>query len=177
MVSSCNSLTHRKIQKERKYRLFTMYLITDKGKMAFEIFIHREADKILESLDVRTQERIRSKLNYLKENPYHKRSGADIKRIIDTNPVLYRLRVGDYRFRKTVNISTKDVYASPVLFGSFQTEYSRLVEVVCSRTCRYFLDSSEGCLSAAAYQIKLESTLNPSRILPYLLQWSCPPLW
>ena len=65
--------------------------------MTFEIFIHREADKTLKNLDRKIQERIKNKLNFLKEDPYYKRSGADIKRIIDTNPILYRLRVGDYR--------------------------------------------------------------------------------
>jgi mRNA interferase RelE/StbE len=65
--------------------------------MTYEIFIHREPNKILRSLDSKTQERIKAKLHYLREDPYHERCGVDIKRIKGTNPVLRRLRVGDYR--------------------------------------------------------------------------------
>ncbi len=64
--------------------------------MTFKIFIHREAVKVLMDLDRKTRKRIKD--NYaLKEDPYKRRSGADIRKLADTNPVLYRLRVGDYR--------------------------------------------------------------------------------
>ena len=65
--------------------------------MTFKILIHREAAKALKGLDDRTKKRIKENLNVLEEDPYHKRSGADIRKLVSTNPVLYRLRVGNYR--------------------------------------------------------------------------------
>ena len=65
--------------------------------MTFKILIHREAAKVLRRLNNKTKQRIKENLSILKEDPYHKRSGADIKRLVDTNPVLYRLRVGNHR--------------------------------------------------------------------------------
>lgn len=64
--------------------------------MTFEILIHREAAKILKNLDEKTQKRIKEKLKTLKENPYEG-AKVDIKKIRGTDPVLYRLRIGDYR--------------------------------------------------------------------------------
>ena len=65
--------------------------------MTFRILIHREAVKILRSLDGKSRKRIKENLNSLREDPYHKRSGADIRKLVDTDPVLYRLRIGNYR--------------------------------------------------------------------------------
>lgn len=65
--------------------------------MTFKIFIHREAVKVIRDLDRKTRKRIKDNVNALKEDPYKRRSGADIRKLADTNPVLYRLRVGDYR--------------------------------------------------------------------------------
>jgi mRNA interferase RelE/StbE len=65
--------------------------------MKFKILIHREAVKVLKGLDKKSKRRIKDNLNVLEEDPYHKRSSADIRRLTGTNPVLYRMRVGDYR--------------------------------------------------------------------------------
>ena len=43
------------------------------------------------------KERIRSALKKLGIDPYHARTGADIKSLSGTNPPKYRLRVGNYR--------------------------------------------------------------------------------
>ncbi|MBU7012209.1 MAG: type II toxin-antitoxin system RelE/ParE family toxin [Theionarchaea archaeon] len=59
--------------------------------------MHREATNVLRDLDDKTRKRIKENLSVLEEDPYHKRSGADIKRLVGANPVLYRLRVGNYR--------------------------------------------------------------------------------
>ena len=65
--------------------------------MTFRILIHREAAKVLKDLDNKTRKRIKENLNVLEENPYHRRPGADIRKLTGTDPVLYRLRVGNYR--------------------------------------------------------------------------------
>lgn len=46
--------------------------------------------------------KIKENLNGLEKDPYHKRSGADIRKLVGTHPVLYRLRVGNYRVVYTV---------------------------------------------------------------------------
>ena len=65
--------------------------------MTFKILVHREAAKALRNLDNKTKKRIKENLSILEEDPYHKRSGADIRKLVDTDPVLYRLRIGNYR--------------------------------------------------------------------------------
>lgn len=57
--------------------------------MTFKILIHREAAKVLRGLDSKTKKRIKENLNVLEEDPYHKRSGADIRKLVNTNPNLY----------------------------------------------------------------------------------------
>lgn len=59
--------------------------------------------KQLNKLEEDTKNRIMKELQILKEDPYHKRSGADIKKLQGfANPTLFRLRVGDFRAVYTI---------------------------------------------------------------------------
>ena len=52
------------------------------------------------------QERIISALKTLEDDPFHSRSGTDIKKLSHTEPTKYRLRVGNYRIIYTVEEKT-----------------------------------------------------------------------
>jgi mRNA interferase RelE/StbE len=66
--------------------------------MPFNVLISESARDELYSLDEETKNRVKKSFDALKENPFRKRSGADIKKLEGSaNPALYRLRVGDYR--------------------------------------------------------------------------------
>ncbi len=67
--------------------------------MGFEVKLHPEAVKYLKSLEPETQERIKASLRLLGEDPFKKRSGADIKKLKGTKgrKDLYRLRIGSHR--------------------------------------------------------------------------------
>ena len=49
--------------------------------MTFKILVHREAAKALRNLDSKTKKRIKENLSILEEDPYQKRSGADIRKL------------------------------------------------------------------------------------------------
>jgi mRNA interferase RelE/StbE len=52
----------------------------------------------LNTLDANTKERIKREIQPLEDDPFQRRSGADIKRLVlSAEPPIYRLRVGDYR--------------------------------------------------------------------------------
>lgn len=75
--------------------------------MIFSVLISESASKFIQSLDTKTQERIKKALSGLKEDPFKRRSGADIKKIEGShNPTFYRIRVGDYRAIYTVDINS-----------------------------------------------------------------------
>jgi mRNA interferase RelE/StbE len=64
----------------------------------YKVFLSKTACKQLNSLDKKTAQRIKKSLRVLEENPFEKRSRADIKQLHGAeDPKLYRLRVGDYR--------------------------------------------------------------------------------
>ncbi len=64
----------------------------------YKILVSRTTVSQLTSLDATTKERIKAGMRPLEENPFQRRSGADIKKLVlSTEPPLYRLRVGDYR--------------------------------------------------------------------------------
>lgn len=65
--------------------------------MAFDVLVSRTFQRFFGDLDEQTQERIREALEALQEDPYEPRSGADIKRLSNTDPVKHRIRVGDWR--------------------------------------------------------------------------------
>ena len=64
--------------------------------MKYKIFVSRTFQKQFISLEKSMQERIKSALKPL-ENPFRARSGADIKKLSQTHPTKYRLRIGIYR--------------------------------------------------------------------------------
>ena len=64
----------------------------------YRIFLSKTAASQLSKLETNTRERIKTCLYQLEDEPFSRRSGADIKRLITTDePPLFRLRVGDYR--------------------------------------------------------------------------------
>lgn len=64
----------------------------------FKVVISETAVKQFNNLEESARTRIKGHLSALEENPYEKRPGADIKKLKGFgNPVLYRLRVGDFR--------------------------------------------------------------------------------
>ena len=65
--------------------------------MKYEILISESARKQLEDLQEGGRQRIRSNLKELEAYPRKRRARADIKKLHDVNPELYRLRVGSFR--------------------------------------------------------------------------------
>lgn len=64
----------------------------------YKVLLSRTALKELKVLDSTTQKRIKNKLGRLEKEPFKSRSGADIKKLRGAqDPVLHRLRVGNYR--------------------------------------------------------------------------------
>ncbi len=64
----------------------------------FSVVIADSAVKELKILDAKLTERIKISLRGLEEDPFRKRPKADIKKLHGLkDPVLYRLRIGDYR--------------------------------------------------------------------------------
>jgi len=71
--------------------------------MKFEVVISESALKQLRKLEQEPIDRIKNHFTVLKEDPFTKRPGADIKKLKGfKNPELYRLRVGDYRIVYTI---------------------------------------------------------------------------
>lgn len=66
-----------------------------------EVLIHPRVKKYLD--DSGEKENLIRNLTYLADDPYNKRSGADIKRLKGKKHVMYRLRVGEYRFEYFVD--------------------------------------------------------------------------
>lgn len=63
----------------------------------YNVLVSRTFQKQYSNLPKKEQNHIKSALNYLIEDPYDPRPGADIKPLVGTDPLKYRLRVGDYR--------------------------------------------------------------------------------
>ncbi len=64
----------------------------------FDIFLSKTASKELNSLDKTTQDRIRTALKELANNPFQSRPKADIKKLHKMSKhQFYRLRVGNFR--------------------------------------------------------------------------------
>lgn len=71
--------------------------------MKYEVVISESALKQLRKLEQEPIKRIKKHFISLKEDPFTKRPGADIKKLKGfKNPEFYRLRVGDYRIVYTV---------------------------------------------------------------------------
>ena len=66
--------------------------------MSFRVLISETAAKQFNKLEDSIKARMKKHFLVLAEDPYKKRSGADIKKLGGfSNPALYRLRVGDFR--------------------------------------------------------------------------------
>ena len=64
----------------------------------YRVLLSRTAVAQLGLLDIKQKNRVKSNLEQLEDDPFRRRSGADIKRLITHDePPLYRLRIGDYR--------------------------------------------------------------------------------
>ncbi len=64
----------------------------------YEILLSRTAFRQLERLHRDMEQRVRTKVKVLADDPFHSRSGADIRLIWSRDePRLYRLRIGEYR--------------------------------------------------------------------------------
>ncbi len=70
--------------------------------MKYTILVSKTFQKQSHSLENNVQERIISALKTLEDDPFHSRSGTDIKKLSHTEPTKYRLRVGNYRIIYTV---------------------------------------------------------------------------
>jgi mRNA interferase RelE/StbE len=64
----------------------------------YKVFLSQTALSQLSLLDSKQKRRVKESLRNLEENPFQRRSGADIKKLVTPDePSLFRLRIGDYR--------------------------------------------------------------------------------
>jgi mRNA interferase RelE/StbE len=64
----------------------------------YKVLLSQTAASQLSILDSKETRRIKDALRALQDAPFHRRSGADIKKLITTDdPPLFRLRIGNYR--------------------------------------------------------------------------------
>jgi mRNA-degrading endonuclease RelE of RelBE toxin-antitoxin system len=63
----------------------------------FEVLLSETAHKQLVEMGEKDEARMRQALKQVAAQPYRRRSGADIKKLVGTDPAMYRLRVGDWR--------------------------------------------------------------------------------
>lgn len=64
----------------------------------YSVFLSKTAVAQLDLLEFRQKNRIKDGLKELEDDPFRRRSGADIKKLIThAEPPLFRLRVGEYR--------------------------------------------------------------------------------
>ncbi|MFX1579951.1 MAG: type II toxin-antitoxin system RelE/ParE family toxin [Promethearchaeota archaeon] len=65
---------------------------------SYRVLLSQTAVSQLSLLNTRQKKRVKDALANLEEDPFRKRSGADIKKLVTPDePSLYRLRIGDYR--------------------------------------------------------------------------------
>jgi mRNA interferase RelE/StbE len=73
----------------------------------FKVLISETAIKQLNKLEDSIKTRIKKHLHVLSEDPFKRKSGADIKKLKDfSNPALFRLRISDFRIIYTVQEKT-----------------------------------------------------------------------
>jgi len=63
----------------------------------FQVLASRTFQKQFNDIPNRLHNRIRKGLKELESDPYTPRSNADIKQLNDTNPLKYRIKIGEYR--------------------------------------------------------------------------------
>lgn len=65
--------------------------------MSYRVLVSETFQKQFSGLDHRIQERIRTAIAALEDDPFRPRPHADIKPLTATDPVKYRLRIGEFR--------------------------------------------------------------------------------
>ena len=64
----------------------------------YDVLLSESALRFLHRIDNNTAERIKNGMKELIEDPFQSRPKADIKQLVGSHdPVLFRLRIGDYR--------------------------------------------------------------------------------
>jgi len=64
----------------------------------YRVLLSQTAVSQLSLLDAKQKKRVKDALAELEDNPFRRRSGSDIKKLVTPDePSLYRLRIGDYR--------------------------------------------------------------------------------
>ncbi len=64
----------------------------------YRILLSQTAVSQLSLLNTKQKKRVKDALLNLEENPFKRRSGVDIKKLVTPDePPLFRLRIGDYR--------------------------------------------------------------------------------
>ena len=64
----------------------------------YRVLLSQTAVSQLSLLDSKQKKRIKDALMSLDDDPFRRRSGSDIKKLVTPDePSLYRLRIGDYR--------------------------------------------------------------------------------
>jgi len=67
--------------------------------MTYLVLLHPDVIKYLDSLQSKENERCYNSLRCLEEDPFTSRPNCDIKKIKGKRKAIYRLRVGNHRFR------------------------------------------------------------------------------
>ena len=64
----------------------------------YRIILSKTAVSQLSLLDTKQKERVKEALVHLEDDPFKRRSGSDIKKLVTPDePPLFRLRIGDFR--------------------------------------------------------------------------------
>jgi mRNA interferase RelE/StbE len=64
----------------------------------YRVLLSQTAVSQLSLLNVKQKKRVKDALANLEDDPFRKRSGSDIKKLMTPDvPPLYRIRIGDYR--------------------------------------------------------------------------------
>lgn len=66
-------------------------------RLPYDVLVSRTFQSWFDALEEDVQARLREGLEALEDDPYEARSGADIRRLENTDPVKHRLRVGNWR--------------------------------------------------------------------------------
>lgn len=84
----------------------------------YDILLNPKAEKELSGLSSDISDRIKERLRKLSRSPKDSKSGKDIKKLAGTtDPVLYRLRVGEYRAIYWVDEEEKEVLVEKITPG------------------------------------------------------------
>ena len=65
--------------------------------MKYQVLLSKTSYNYLKKLPEKEKEKIKERLKELEDDPYKNRAKANIKKLINTKPQKYRLRIGNYR--------------------------------------------------------------------------------